>query len=491
MTGRCARALSALALTALGVTACAPAPEVPQRDDGVTDVVTTTGILADLAQGVAGDAARVTALVPPGADPHSFEPGLRDIRTVAHADLVLANHLLLEDQALMDTVRNARPESTELVTVSEDSETYGATLIPLVEDLTLDTPWLGAQVVGDHGAGQAVDLVLTESSGPGEVTAYLTGTFGQPVRYFDTSDGVDDRDKLRLPTGAHTHLSWSFTEAGRYELDISARDADSGAEIGAGSIRLAVGVDPGVDAVREGHVDVAVDTHTGEVGLRGDDHEFSDRVVEVPARALQQVPPDPAYRFLGQPGAEVYVLPQAVLGKHVHGEIDPHTWHDPANAAAAVRVIEDKLAALDPANAETFAANSARLREEIDAVDKEVRALIDDIPPENRNLVTTHDGYGYLAAAYDLNVAGVVSPNPAVEPSARDVIALTRTLQHLEVPAVFLEPTEQNGPGTLSEIARDLGLNVCTIHGDMLSDAVPTYLDLMKTNALTLRRCLQ
>lgn len=485
------RLAALLAASAATISACAAPQDTADRTDGVVDVVATTPILADLARQVAGDQARVTGLVPPGADPHSFEPGLHDIRNVANADVVLANHLLLEDQALMDTITHSRPDAAPLVFVAEASETYGAALRPLVEDVTLDTPWLGAQVVGDSTAGQAVDITLIDARGPGAVSAFLTGTFGQPQVHFNSANGIDDRDRLRLPVGAHTHLSWAFSEPGRYELDFVARSVDKPhSDLAAGTVAFAVGVDPGEGAVTGGHWDLAFDARTRELGVRGDDGAFTTAAVEVPSRALHQVPADPAHRFLGRPNDEVYLLPQAVLGKHVHGEIDPHTWHDFDNTRAAVQVIRDELAAADPPARATYEANAARYLDRLDGVEREVRAELDRIPSHRRHLVTTHDGYGYLARAFDLNVAGFVTPNPSVEPSARELVALTRTLQGLEVPAVFLEPAELERPGTLSEIATDLDVALCPILGDTLTDEAPTYLDLMTFNAHSLRSCL-
>ena len=46
-------------------------------------------------------------------------------------------------------------------------------------------------------------------------------------------------------------------------------------------------------------------------------------VIEVPTRALTTIPGEASFRFIGEAGANVYMLPQAVLGKHVHGDIDP------------------------------------------------------------------------------------------------------------------------------------------------------------------------
>jgi ABC-type Zn uptake system ZnuABC Zn-binding protein ZnuA len=59
-------------------------------------VVATTTIIADLARNVAGEFANVDSLLPPNADPHSFEPTPRDIEAAADADLILQHGMELD-----------------------------------------------------------------------------------------------------------------------------------------------------------------------------------------------------------------------------------------------------------------------------------------------------------------------------------------------------------------------------------------------------------
>jgi manganese/zinc/iron transport system substrate-binding protein len=59
-------------------------------------VVATTGMIADAAREIAGDAAEVTALMGPGVDPHLYKASPGDIRALELADLVLYNGLHLE-----------------------------------------------------------------------------------------------------------------------------------------------------------------------------------------------------------------------------------------------------------------------------------------------------------------------------------------------------------------------------------------------------------
>ena len=68
----------------------------PLRQDGRLRVVTTTGMIADAAQRIAGEHADVTALMGPGVDPHLYKASEGDVRRLAEADLILYHGLLLE-----------------------------------------------------------------------------------------------------------------------------------------------------------------------------------------------------------------------------------------------------------------------------------------------------------------------------------------------------------------------------------------------------------
>ena len=211
-------------------------------------------------------------------------------------------------------------------------------------------------------------------------------------------------------------------------------------------------------------------------------------VVDVPTRTLAQVPQ--GYGFVGRAGTQAYILPQAVLGKHVHGEIDPHLWHDVHNAAAYVKVICAKLKQVDPAGARVYDANAARYLNQLAQLDTQVKSTLDTISEANRQLVTTNDAYAYLANAYGLKVAGFVAPNPASEPSLADRRKLAATIKDLHIKAVFLEPNLARTRSTLKVVASEAGVKVCPLYGDTLDNQAPTYQDMMRFNANSLARCL-
>lgn len=127
---RCFRAYAvALALAAaLAVAACAgedPTPTPAQTSGASTpraeplQVAATSNIVADWARNVGGDSVEVFSITPPGADPHSFQPGAKDIARIADADLVLSVGLGLEESWLHELLENAARDPEAIVELGE------------------------------------------------------------------------------------------------------------------------------------------------------------------------------------------------------------------------------------------------------------------------------------------------------------------------------------------------------------------------------------
>jgi anchored repeat ABC transporter substrate-binding protein len=480
---RTTAALAAATAVPLALAGCSASASA----DGI-QVAVTTEIIKNWTEIVGGDRVEVETIVPPGGDPHSYEPSPNDAAKVARADLAFTNHLLLEDHPLIKLFDANVAEGAPNVSLAENAEPYGAKLIPLVENVSLDVVWLGFGVRGETESRAAeIDVRLTGATGPGDAAMFLTDAFGVPEIYWNTADGLTDADRITLPPNAHTHVNWTFTEPGVYELTAAAAVTDNGTttESGEATFTFAVGVNPRevrdeATVLDDGHADLTADLDTGTFVVRDDERGDIDpaAVIDVPTRSTEEVPDAEAFAFLGEPGRQLYQLPQAVLGKHVHGEIDPHLWQNVANAKAYVQVICDALVEIDPQGRETYEANRDVYLSELDDIDAEVAEAIASIPEADRQLVTTHDAFGYLADRYGMQVAGFVVPNPAAEPSAKQVEALTETIADLEVKAVFVEPNLHARADVLRQVAEDLP-----------QDA-PTYIDMMRQNASELSRCL-
>ena len=518
-------ALGLLATTSCSGGARGSAAQVRRSESGRVNVVVTTPILADVARRVGGDHVSVTSLVPSGADPHSHEPSLRNIRDLAYADLAFTNGMLLEQQKLLRTVSANLPDAAGApIPVAENIEKYGGVLRPMTEDLSLDTVWLGMRVEGSAGDQDgSVTLETTAITGPGRTAAFVTETFGRVTRVADSaSEGarrgggthgirgsakvfaegeptVGKLGAMELPQQAHTHLSWAFTEPGRYSMEL--RAVFRGETIATGVVHFAVGIDanraalalgPDAQVLDGGHADITADVARRVIVLRADaengprEYDPASTVVVVPAKALQELPGGSQYRFLGRPGDQMYLLAQAVLGKHVHGDIDPHFWHAVPNVKAAVQVMRDHMAKVFSEYASAFQANAHDYSERLDRLEQELRAAYGSLPESRRGLITAHDGYGYLAEHYGLKVEGFVAPVPGTEPGLQQRQRLARAIRDLHIPAVFVDKGTTGRGNVLQQVADDAGVRVAQLYSDTLDAEAPNYDDMMRHNARTI-----
>jgi len=178
--------------------------------------------------------------------------------------------------------------------------------------------------------------------------------------------------------------------------------------------------------------------------------------------------------------------------EHGAGEADPHWWHHPDNAKAAVAAIASSLSKADPAGAASYAERARAYTERITEVDTKIERCTGQVPAGERKLVTDHDAFAYLADAYDLEVVGAVIPatTTQAQPSAGEVAKLSDTIERENVRVIF--PESSLNPRLARSIAERTGARVGgTLYADTLGpEGTPgaTYLGSMAANADTLVR---
>jgi len=82
-----------------------------ETGDKKTNIVTTTGMIADAIENIAGDKATVTALMGPGVDPHLYKASQGDLTKLRGADIIFYNGLHLEGkmQEIFDQLSKEKP----------------------------------------------------------------------------------------------------------------------------------------------------------------------------------------------------------------------------------------------------------------------------------------------------------------------------------------------------------------------------------------------
>ncbi len=193
-------------------------------------------------------------------------------------------------------------------------------------------------------------------------------------------------------------------------------------------------------------------------------------------------------------GAEVVDLgaavPERLPGESSGAEAsryDPHWWHDPRNAAAAVSAIEGHLALTDPAHRKLFARNARAYEVKLRALDAGIARCFAAVPPARRKLVTDHDAFGYFARRYGIEVVGAVIPSQTTQaqPSAKDLSALAKLIEREHVAAIF--PESSLSAKVAEAIADQTGATASySLFGDTLgpeSSDGATYLTMEAANA--------
>ena len=166
---------------------------------------------------------------------------------------------------------------------------------------------------------------------------------------------------------------------------------------------------------------------------------------------------------------------------------DPHWWHDPRNAEAAVRKIEQALASADPSDKAEFERNADAYLAELKALDAGIARCIDSVPAQQRKLVTDHDAFGYFANRYGIEVLGAVIPSQTTQAqaSAKDLSELARTIEADNVKAIF--PESSLSAKVAEAIAHQTGATSdYTLYGDTLGaegSGGETYLRMEEANA--------
>jgi zinc/manganese transport system substrate-binding protein len=190
--------------------------------------------------------------------------------------------------------------------------------------------------------------------------------------------------------------------------------------------------------------------------------------------------------------APIIVATKGIAALKSGSDSDPHAWQSVANAKVYVTNIRDALASADPEGAEFFRDRAGRYLTELDALDREVREAIGKIPSERRKVISTHDAFGYFAAAYGIAFIAPLGVSTETEPSARDIARIIEQVRAAKIPAVFLESISDDR--LVGRIAAETGAAIGgTLFSDSLTGAkgeAPTYFAMVRHNVKALSSAL-
>ena len=173
---------------------------------------------------------------------------------------------------------------------------------------------------------------------------------------------------------------------------------------------------------------------------------------------------------------------------HRPGSLDAHLWLAADNAKVIAARMAADLAKLDTANAARYAANLQAFEARLDALDDHIRPQLAAL--QGKPYFVFHEAFDYFEAAYGLKHAGVFSVLTEVQPGARHVAAMRKTLQQAGPSCVFSEPPLR--PRLAETLTAGLPVKLAEL--DALGGALPVsatgYEQLLENLAGGLSECL-
>ncbi len=161
---------------------------------------------------------------------------------------------------------------------------------------------------------------------------------------------------------------------------------------------------------------------------------------------------------------------------------DPHVWLDPPRFEKVVTGIGEELD--QPASA-------AALEERLVALDDEFRRGLADC--QRREIVTSHDAFGYLARDYGLEQVAITGISPEAEPTPGDLEDAADAVRDTGATTIFTETLVS--PKLAETVARETGATTAVLNPiegltSAEEDRGEDYFSLMRENLAELREAL-
>ena len=212
-------------------TAASPAPTSAPPAEKLS-VVTTSNIVADWVRAIGQDRVDVFPLLPPNADPHSYQPGAQDIARIADADLVFSVGLQLEGSWLEELIENAARDHDSIIALAESVDPID--FVEIFDEHGHDEHGEGAEEVlgrlligdGETGMMTVIDLEHDHVEGSfdlgsraGRIYATKSGRFAIAVSSDANTAHVFDGGIYLEAHGDHFDLVEDDVE--RLDIDLS------------------------------------------------------------------------------------------------------------------------------------------------------------------------------------------------------------------------------------------------------------------------------
>ncbi|WP_394219622.1 metal ABC transporter solute-binding protein, Zn/Mn family [Halobacillus trueperi] len=192
--------------------------------------------------------------------------------------------------------------------------------------------------------------------------------------------------------------------------------------------------------------------------------------------------------FLMSDGVEAMYL----TSEGNEGEEDPHAWLDIRNGIKYAENARDGLIKVDPENKEVYEENAEEYIAELQALHDKAVEQFNEIPEEERVLVTSEGAFKYFSDAYGFQAEYIWEINQENQGTPDQITRIVDIINEKQITGLFLETSID--ARSMEAVSEETDV---PIMGDVFTDSLAepgeegdTYISMMESNINTIKEGL-
>lgn len=170
---------------------------------------------------------------------------------------------------------------------------------------------------------------------------------------------------------------------------------------------------------------------------------------------------------------------------------NPHFWLDPTIISQEADIILGALIKIDSKHAEEYTNNWQKLKNDLTALGQEYQSGLSNCAL--REIITSHDAFGYLASRYNFTVSHILGISPEEDPSPKKIAEIADLARSKNIKYIFFET--MISPKLAQTIASEVGATTLVldpIEGLLEQDSKNNqdYITIMKNNLKNLKTAM-
>lgn len=172
--------------------------------------------------------------------------------------------------------------------------------------------------------------------------------------------------------------------------------------------------------------------------------------------------------------------------------MDPHVWLSPVNAKIIAQNVKDALVKADAANQADYEVNFKKLSDQLDDLHNQYKEKLSGA--SKKEIVVTHQSFGYLAKEYGLTQKAIMGLTADAEPTSKDMQSILQFIKDNQLKYIFFE--ELVSDKMAKTLANDAGVETLVLNPieGLTEEQVKQgedYVSIMQNNLNNLLKALQ